>query len=291
MTPRPTPTSAPTRRRPRPVAGSGRAAEAAALRRLWDLQREHAGRLGGLGEGMAYVGSSFAMGLTLERRLRVVDMVEPYVRGRVLEWGCRHGLDSCVYRMRLGARVELHGCDVCGPDEYRPFHDFSGLRYRQLRHPFRLEYPDAFFDVVTSDGVLEHVPDDSASLGELFRVLRPGGTLVVTCLPNRYSYTEALQRWRGANAHDRLYTLGSARALLRARGFAVTDTRRFFMVPTMLHGLPAPVRTLYQNSGRAVWAANALLERAWPLSLLSSNLMLVAHKPAGGEPAPETPAP
>ena len=273
--------------RPRPDAGrpgvrswARRRDEVATLQRLWGLQREHAASRGPSDPGMAYLASHVGMGLTLERHLRVVDLLVPYIRGRVLEWGCRHALDSCLYRLRLGDAVELHGCDVCDGDGYRPFHDFSGLRYRRLHHPYLLDYDDSSFDVVTSNGVLEHVPDDDRSVGEVFRVLRPGGTFLITCLPNRLSYTEALQRWRGGHAHDRLYTLRGTQALLRAHGFAVSEVRRLFMVPTMLHGLPAAARASYQKSAPLVWAANDLLERTWPLNLLASNLMIVAHRPS-----------
>lgn len=255
------------------------------MRGLWEEQRTHAaGRPGEeSAAGMAYLAAHFGMTLTLERHLRVVDALMPYVRGRVLEWGCRHALDSCLYRMRLGAAVELHGCDVCDGDEYRPFHAFSGLRYARLTHPSRLDYDDESFDVVTSNGVLEHVPDDAASAREVWRVLRPGGRFLVTCLPNRSSYTEALQRLRGATAHDRLYTLRSARALLRDAGFAVECSRRFLMVPTMLNGLPGALKSAYQRGHRTVWAANDLLERLWPLNVLASNLMVVGRK-GGGPP-------
>lgn len=266
----------------RKAAGStSRAEEIAVLQHLWQLQQEHAAARGLGGPGMEYLHAHFGMGLTLERHLRVVDRLFPYIRGRVLEWGCRHGLDSCLYRMRLGDAVELFSCDVCDGDDYRPFHEYSGLRYERLRHPFFLDYDDASFDVVTSNGVLEHVPDDDRSLGELARVLRPGGTLAITCLPNRFSYTEALQRLRGANAHDRLYTLRGTRAMLEAHGFAIIEARRLFMVPTMLHGIPAAAKRAYQKGSRLVWAVNAVLERAWPLGLLASNLMVVGQKQRG----------
>jgi hypothetical protein len=112
----------------------------------------------------------------------------------------------------------------------------------------------------------------------VFRILRPGGAFLITCLPNRLSYTEAIQRWRSGDAHDRLYTLGGTRAKLQAHGFAVAEMRRLFMVPTMLNGMPDVVKTTYQKAARLVWTANDLLERMWPLNLLASNLMVVAFK-------------
>lgn len=263
------------------AAAAPRDAEIALLQGLWiEQQRWAAARADSIDkEGMAYLRSHLATPIALERQLRVLDWLAPHVRGRVLEWGCRHGLDSCIHRQRLGSLVELHGCDVCNGDDYAPFHEFSGMRYQRLDHPWRLDYPDAAFDVVTSNGVLEHVPDDRASLGELARVLRPGGTLLIACLPNRFSYTEALQRRRGVTAHDRLYTLGATKRLLRERGFETRSARRFLMLPTMLHGFPDAVRERYQHAERWVWRGNDLLERAWPLNYFASNLMVVARKP------------
>jgi SAM-dependent methyltransferase len=50
----------------------------------------------------------------------------------------------------------------------------------------RLTFPDASFDWVVADQVLEHVGGDPATaVAEAHRVLRPGGTLVLTtCLMN-----------------------------------------------------------------------------------------------------------
>jgi SAM-dependent methyltransferase len=42
-----------------------------------------------------------------------------------------------------------------------------------------IDLPSASLDVVLSSHVLEHVPDTDAALGELYRVLRPGGSLVL----------------------------------------------------------------------------------------------------------------
>ena len=43
----------------------------------------------------------------------------------------------------------------------------------------RLPFPDASFDVVISNGVIDLIPDKDAVFSELHRVLRPGGRLQV----------------------------------------------------------------------------------------------------------------
>jgi SAM-dependent methyltransferase len=53
----------------------------------------------------------------------------------------------------------------------------NGVRCEDVQ---RLSYADASFDLVTHTEVLEHVPDDRRALGELLRVLRPGGYMVFT---------------------------------------------------------------------------------------------------------------
>ena len=228
---------------------------------------------------LAYIYSKFEIDITLERQLRVIDMFAPYIRGRVLDWGCHFGFDSCVLRMRFGNAIELLGCDVLEETLFRPFYEFSGIRYSQLGHPYRLDYEDNHFDVVLSNGVLEHVPEDRLSIREIFRILKPSGTFIVTCLPNRYSYTEAFQRLRKGPAHDRLYTIRGARRLLQEAGFEVLAQRYFFVVPTMLGGLPSWIKQMYCRANRLVWQLNDVLESCWPINRLSSNFMIVARKP------------
>ncbi len=42
-----------------------------------------------------------------------------------------------------------------------------------------LPFPDEAFDVVTSNGALNLVPDKARAFGEIYRVLKPGGRLMV----------------------------------------------------------------------------------------------------------------
>lgn len=253
------------------------AAEVHSLKSLWRDQIDYVSARPWYTAWLAYMQSQMALDITLERRLRVTDMISPHLTGRVLEWGCHAGFDSCVYKMRFGDRLELYGCDFLDPDLYKPFYDFSGLHYSRLAHGYRLDYPDAFFEVVTSDGVLEHVPDEVHSVQEIRRILRPGGAFVVACLPNRYSYTELFHRLRRGPAHERLYTVSGARELLERHGFQVTLTRRFFMLPTMLNGVPPTIKDAYQRRQGLLWSINDVLERVWPLNQLASNLMIVAR--------------
>jgi len=48
-----------------------------------------------------------------------------------------------------------------------------------------LAFADDTFDVVISSECIEHTPSPDVAVSELVRVLRPGGTLVITC-PNRF---------------------------------------------------------------------------------------------------------
>ena len=54
-----------------------------------------------------------------------------------------------------------------------------------------LPFPDGTFDRVIASEVLEHIPDDTAAMRELARVLRPGGTMAVTvprCVPEAINW-------------------------------------------------------------------------------------------------------
>ena len=71
----------------------------------------------------------------------------------------------------------------------------------------RLPYDDGSFDLVTCFEVIEHVPDPGAVLGELRRVLAPGGVLAISS-PNADRYPP------GNPHHVREFTTSEFRALL-----------------------------------------------------------------------------
>ena len=92
-----------------------------------------------------------------------------------------------------------------------------------------LGHPDAAFDTVVSCETVEHVPDPSAALGEVVRVLKPGGRLFLTT-PNYLSTTglyRAYCRLRGrvyreaGQPINNLMLLPRTRAMIRRAGLRV----------------------------------------------------------------------
>jgi len=146
----------------------------------------------------------------------------PYVwgKGTILDWGCRHAPDSCLIRACFGDHVEIHGYDLCAPNEFAVFHERAGLRFTSLDHPVRMPFADEMFDAVIASGVLEHVAMDYESLKELYRVLKPDGMLIVSSLPNRWSWEEWVRRvLRGRGYHQRRYGMRELRFMLQRTGF------------------------------------------------------------------------
>jgi SAM-dependent methyltransferase len=56
--------------------------------------------------------------------------------------------------------------------------------------PYRIPFPDATFDVVFSNQVMEHVRDWPSAVSEIHRVLKPGGTSL-HFFPSRYRVLES----------------------------------------------------------------------------------------------------
>jgi SAM-dependent methyltransferase len=50
-----------------------------------------------------------------------------------------------------------------------------------MENLLRLSFPDDVFDLVSTNEVLEHVPDIDQALREIARMLRPGGWYIGTC--------------------------------------------------------------------------------------------------------------
>jgi SAM-dependent methyltransferase len=105
-----------------------------------------------------------------------------YVGGpgrRVLDLGCRDGALTATFAA---------GNEIVGVDADREALDEAAklgieTHWADLDQP--LQFEDGSFDVVVAGELLEHLRDPHRLVGEIRRVLRPGGTFVAS-VPNAY---------------------------------------------------------------------------------------------------------
>jgi len=121
---------------------------------------------------------------------------------RVLEIGCGLGTD--------GAQFARAGAVYTGVDLTDAAIELARKRFElfELAGDFRradaekLDFADESFDLVYSHGVLHHTPDTRAAVGEIHRVLRPGGRAVVMLYHrNSYNYRVNIRLFRRAGAY------------------------------------------------------------------------------------------
>lgn len=114
-----------------------------------------------------------------ERRLRLIRRFTPLEDRAILDIGC--GLGMYVRRLR-DFSTRVYGMDVDAPRVKQGAR--NGTPNLMIAAAEHLPIRDGCLDVVVLNEVIEHVQDDTATLREAVRVLRPGGTVIIYA-PNR----------------------------------------------------------------------------------------------------------
>jgi len=121
---------------------------------------------------------------------------------KVLEIGCGLGTD--------GAQFAQAGADYTGVDLTEAAVELARQRFEMFGIPGafqtadaeQLQFADNTFDLVYSHGVLHHTPETEKAIGEVHRVLRPGGRAVVMLYHrDSYNYRVNISMLRRAGAH------------------------------------------------------------------------------------------
>jgi SAM-dependent methyltransferase len=227
--------------------------------------------------------------LAFRRRCEtILEWLDPAPNSLILDCGCGYG-----FTLRMLA--ELTEALLVGVDG-------DAIRIDQARHDLRrfpqvttmladavdLPFADATFDHAVCSEVLEHVVDDVRVVRELARVLKPGGTLVVTVPGADFPFTWdppnwLLKRvggrhlggqrpWSGIwYGHRRLYDYDRLTEIVSAAGLTVIEQRPLtFRTPPFAHML------LYG-------IGKPLLQRGWTPASLKKQVGRVddASRPPG----------
>lgn len=206
--------------------------------------------------------------LLLDRLQRVA--ASPRLEGgaALLDFGC----GNMPYRELFSKKFARHvGADIEGNEAAEFVIDSEG----------RVPAPDESFDGVLSSQVLEHVAEPGLYLSEAYRLLRPGGSLILSTHGIWPYHPDPTDFWRWTKD-------GLVREIMRA-GFEVDEVHGVFgpessalqlWQDSTYERLPRPLRPAY------TWFFQTLIgliERRQPdkLSHDASVYVILARRPAG----------
>jgi ubiquinone/menaquinone biosynthesis C-methylase UbiE len=160
----------------------------------------------------------------------------------ILEVGCGDGSFSkelAKYSADITA-IDISESQIAENNRNR---HLGGITFRQHDVAERLPYPDQTFQVIWCSEVLEHLFDPAFALVEMYRVLNPGGKLLVT-VPYHGRFKNVLialfkfdEHYTPSNPHIRFYTKATLSRLARKAGFSA--------VRTDTCGMAKPLRDLF----------------------------------------------
>lgn len=152
--------------------------------------------------------------------------------GRVLDYGCA----DAPYRRFFAPEAEYVTADLPGnPDALL-----------EIQPDGTLPCADDSFDVVLSTQVLEHVRDPEVYLSECFRVLRPGGRLLLSTHGMMVYHPDPVDYWRWTCAGLQRAVHDAGFEILRFEGImGLAATGLQFFQDSIVYSLPRGVRKAF----------------------------------------------
>lgn len=196
------------------------------------------------------------------------EWLDPKQSERILDVASGEGL--------LSLKIAERGCEVCGID--RSEYEIQIARYLAKRlnvaaefevgNAEDLPYQDGYFDKVVCSCSLEHFDDDIKALKEMYRVLKPGGSIVLTVDSFTYPISDELKEKHRRIAYVvNYYTPETLKERLKIAGFKTN--RNIYL-------LNSRITSFFVNFGIKIkwsfylWAMISFI--VYPLCLVSERL-------------------
>jgi SAM-dependent methyltransferase len=214
----------------------------------------------------------------LRRRVQLFGALLPALGvpegGAALDLGCGGGT---YVRLLAGLGHRAIGLDYSLPSLARALGADPGGKARYLAgEAYALPFGPGAFDLVLCIGVLQALAEPAPAIGEMARVLRPGGVLVVEALNGRGLAglaKEAARRARRLPRRVKSYAPGDVRRWLAAHGLRVEAARGLCLPPRQLPLLGAALE--------AGPVARAVTRRWWVAALAAHSFLFAARKGPG----------
>jgi len=263
-------------------AGSSKPSRAAIDREAGAIVRR-ARAAAGLAPEHVNLTSTYSVTRYIARADEIAARLAP--RSSLLEWGCGSGLLSYLLARR-GLRVTANDR---APSTWTIAHD-AGISPCISPGNAPLPFSASAFDAIASTGVLEHVADQRERLGELRRVLKPGGLLFIYMYPNSTGWVEFLfdrlhplpvqiDDEGGTVGHQKRLSLERLTAFVAGLGFEIVAARREDLLPLTGRTLPPAMRRRILDRWQELALLEGGLRRIPLLERLSSNLTVIARRP------------
>ncbi len=177
-----------------------------------------------------------------EQRVRldsVLKSLNARANESILDVGCGNARDI-IPMLESGAQIT--GIDISQGMINEAQRDLEEAGYQgvsmQVGDATHLPFPDNCFDKVLCSEVIEHIPDADKAVGEMFRVLKRGGRLVIST-PNcrslygfdRYIVWEKMFRKKWNHPFDKWRSMDQLCSMLERHAFQVVKRKGVCYIP------------------------------------------------------------
>ena len=162
---------------------------------------------------------------------------------RILDAGCGNGRHCKHLLRRADSDARIFAFDLSQRMLKRSNRRLKTKRIQYVAADLtRLPYPDGFFDAIVCGWVLEHLPDPRPGLGELTRVLQPGGKLLLMTTEDTLAGSMSSNLWhcRTYNCQE-LGRVCQECGLIWHRQLYFSNFHRFFRLGGIIVDLRRPM--------------------------------------------------